>query len=184
MSGEDRRDQLVAVLKGSDEVISGTDLATRFGVSRQVIVQDVALLRANGHEIISKKRGYSIRKNEKPTRVFKMHHTPDNYQDELNLIVDYGGHVEDIFIYHKYYGIVRAPMKIHSRRDVMQFMKDVQSGESSFLSNATNGYHYHTVTAESEEILEEILEQLRTKGFLAALTDYEPVDFWGENAEI
>lgn len=35
--------------------------------------------------------------------------------DELNLIVDCGGKVEDVFVYHKLYGVIRVEMNIKSR---------------------------------------------------------------------
>lgn len=48
MSGEERRGKIIQALKNSDKAVSATTLAKEFDVSRQVIVQDVALLRANG----------------------------------------------------------------------------------------------------------------------------------------
>lgn len=53
MEGEKRREQLIALLKQADIPVSGTDLAKRLGVSRQVIVQDIALLRAVNKNILS-----------------------------------------------------------------------------------------------------------------------------------
>ena len=177
MSGEERREQLLARLK-TNQAISGTDLAKLFGVSRQVIVQDIALLRTSGSRILSTNKGYVLEEDARPTRVFKLYHTPETCMDELNLIVDYGGHIEDIFIYHKVYNVVRAPMNVRSRKDVAQFMEQIRTGKSSLLSVATSGYHYHTISADTEQELNDIYEQLEKHGFLAKLQDYEPVDFW------
>ena len=177
MSGEKRREEILKLLKKSEEPISGRDLAKRFEVSRQVIVQDVALLRAKEHKITSTNKGYVLSEKDAYTRVFKVNHSDEEASEELTLIVDLGGCVEDVFVYHKAYGLVKADLNIRSRRDVENFMSDIRSGKSSLLKNITSGYHYHTVTASTEVILDVIQEKLDEKGFLATLTDYEPVDF-------
>lgn len=90
-----------------------------------------------------------------------------------------GGQIRDVFVYHKVYGVLKADMGIKSRRDIRAYMEEISTGKSSLLKNVTSGYHYHTIDAESEEILDAIQEELQQKGFLAKLQDYEPVDFWG-----
>ena len=94
-------------------------------------------------------------------------------------MVDNGGIVRDVFVYHKVYGVVKAEMNIKNRRDIRKYMEEISTGKSSLLKNVTGGYHYHTVEAESEEILDDIQEELAQRGFLAKLQDYEPVNFWG-----
>ena len=181
MSGEERRGKIIQALKNSDKAVSATTLAKEFDVSRQVIVQDVALLRANGKNIFSTNRGYLIQEDEETTRVFKVQHEDDEVEKELTTIVDLGGTVEDVFVYHKVYGVLRAEMNIKSRMDIRNYMEEISSGKSSLLKNVTSGYHYHTVRAERVEILDMIQEELQKKGLLAKLQDYEPVDFWGQN---
>ena len=182
MSGEERRGKIIQALKNSDKAVSATTLAKEFDVSRQVIVQDVALLlRANGKNIFSTNRGYLIQEDEETTRVFKVQHEDDEVEKELTTIVDLGGTVEDVFVYHKVYGVLRAEMNIKSRMDIRNYMEEIRSGKSSLLKNVTSGYHYHTVRAERVEILDMIQEELQKKGLLAKLQDYEPVDFWGQN---
>lgn len=181
MSGEERRGKIIQALKNSDKAVSATTLAKEFDVSRQVIVQDVALLRANGKNIFSTNRGYLIQEDEETTRVFKVQHEDDEVEKELTTIVDPGGTVEDVFVYHKVYGVLRAEMNIKSRMDIRNYMEEIRSGKSSLLKNVTSGYHYHTVRAERVEILDMIQEELQKKGLLAKLQDYEPVDFWGQN---
>ena len=178
MSGEERRGKIIQALKNSDKAVSATTLAKEFDVSRQVIVQDVALLRANGKNIFSTNRGYLIQEDEETTRVFKVQHEDDEVEKELTTIVDLGGTVEDVFVYHKVYGVLRAEMNIKSRMDIRNYMEEIRSGKSSLLKNVTSGYHYHTIRAESKEILDMIQEELQKAGFLAKLQDYEPVDFW------
>ena len=181
MSGEERRGKIIQALKNSDKAVSATTLAKEFDVSRQVIVQDVALLRANGKNIFSTNRGYLIQEDEETTRVFKVQHEDDEVEKELTTIVDLGGTVEDVFVYHKVYGVLRAEMNIKSRMDIRNYMEEIRSGKSSLLKNVTSGYRYHTVRAERVEILDMIQEELQKKGLLAKLQDYEPVDFWGQN---
>lgn len=178
MNGEERRNRLLAILTASDRPISGSALATQLNVSRQVIVQDIALLRANGTEIFSASRGYLIlAKGETASRILKVRHSDAQTEEELTLIVDLGGQVRDIFIYHKIYGVVRANLNIRSRKDIRNFIDGICSGKSSLLKNVTSGYHYHTILAEDEPSLDAIQEALAQKGLLAKLQDYEPVDF-------
>lgn len=178
MSGEERRKIVLQTIAKSETPVSGQELAKQLEVSRQVIVQDIALLRANGIEIISTNRGYISKETRVASRVFKVKHTDEQVEDELSLIVDFGGKVEDVFVYHKVYGVVRASMNVKSRKDVSEYMQKIASGKSSLLKNVTSGYHYHTVFADTEEILDIIQQELAKKGFLAKLQDYEPVDFW------
>ena len=180
MNGQERRDEIVKIIKDSDKPVSGTELAKQLGVSRQVIVQDMALIRANGIEIMSTNRGYVIREEKEVRRVFKVIHTNNEVEEELNLFVDLGAKVEDVFVYHKVYGVIRVTLNIKSRRDVKTYMEGISSGKSTNLLNLTSNYHYHTITTEDEETLDLIQEELNKKGFLAKLQDYEPVDFWSE----
>ncbi len=178
MNGEQRRKQLLAILSDSSTPVSGTILAGQLHVSRQVIVQDIALLRANGAEILSASRGYlMMQTRHECSRVFKLLHSDDETEEELTLIVDLGGKVQDVFIYHKVYGVVRADMKIRSRKDIREFMENIHSGKSRLLKNATSGYHYHTVFADDEPTLDAIQEELAKRGMLAPLQEDEPVNF-------
>jgi len=180
MNGEERRKKIIDLLRESKTPLSGTQLAKLVGVSRQVIVQDMALLRAGSHTIIATNQGYLLSEAANASRVFKVIHTDEEVEEELSLIVDCGGRVDDVFVSHKIYDLVKAPMNIRSRLDIRRFMDNLASGKSSLLKNVTGGYHYHTVSAESEEILDYIHDALKERGFLAQLQDYEPVDFWKE----
>lgn len=135
-------------------------------VSRQVVVQDIALLRAEGCEIFSTNRGYIIRTESKKERVFFVHHGDERIQEELNTIVDMGGKVLDVFVKHEVYGELRGILSIDSRKKVQDFMNEINSGKSSSLNTITSGYHYHTVLAESEEILDAIEKELMKRGFI------------------
>lgn len=183
MNGRERRNRIIQILLEKKTPISGKELAKTFEVSRQVIVQDIALLRAQDHEITSTNQGYILAGEPKISRVFKVVHSDSEVEEELNLIVDYGGHVEDVFVYHKVYGIVRADLHIASRNDVKEFLGELKSGHSALLKNITSDYHYHTVSAPSEKLLDLIQERLQERGFLAELKDYEPINFWENETE-
>lgn len=181
IGGQERREQILKILRESNKPVAGTELARQMDVSRQVIVQDMALIRANGIEVVSTNRGYIIVEEKAAQRVFKVIHTDEEVEEELNLFVDHGAKVEDVFVYHKVYGVIKATMNIKSRRDVRKYMEEISSGKSTNLKNLTSNYHYHTIVAEDEQILDQIQEELSRRGFLAKLQDYEPVDFWGES---
>ena len=181
-NGRERREQILQILKNSKEPVAGTELANQLDVSRQVIVQDMALIRANGVEVFSTNRGYLIHMPKQVSRVFKVIHTNEQVEEELNLIVDLGARVEDVFVYHKVYNVVKVKMDIKSRRDVSKYMEGITSGKSTNLMNLTSNYHYHTVVADDEQTLDLIQEELKRKGFLAQLQDFEPIDFWSDKA--
>ena len=180
MNGTERRKQLLVRMRESKAPLSGSTLGKETGVSRQVIVQDIALLRAKDYEIMSTNRGYVLTSPQEYSRVFKVIHTDEQVEEELQSIIDLGGWVKDVFVYHKVYGVVKADMNLHSRRDIAAYMKELESGKSSLLKNVTSGYHYHTVVARDEKTLDLIQEALADKGFLAKLQEYEPVNFWEE----
>lgn len=166
MDGEVRRQKILKEIQESGSPVSGTQLARNFEVSRQVIVQDIAVLRAAGNEIVSTCRGYICQGSSRASRVIRVKHTDDEIVEELNTIVDFGGTAEDVFISHNVYGTLRAELGIRTRKQVMDFLEDIKSGQSSPLKNITSGRHFHTISAESEEILDAIEEELRKKHFL------------------
>lgn len=178
MNAQERRREIKKILSASEEAVPGRELAARLNVSRQVIVQDIAILRANGEDIYSTNLGYVCPRGSSASRVFKTYHTDEETEEELQLIVDCGGTVKDVFVYHKIYGVISAELNISSRVDIENFMAEIAAGRSGLLMHITSDYHYHTVTAQSEEILDIIQKKLSDRGFLAQLTDYEPVNFW------
>ena len=166
MTGSNRRQEILKNIKESDRPVSGSKLAKDYDVSRQVIVQDIALLRASGYDIISTNRGYVLEGQTCAERVFKVRHTDEQLETELCTIVDLGGQVKNVMVNHKVYGHIEAELGITSRRKVKEFLEDIESGKSTPLKNITSDYHYHTVTADSEETLGMIEEELRKLGFL------------------
>lgn len=170
MTGSKRREEIVNTIRSSQVPISGKALAGIYDVSRQVIVQDIALIRAAGHDIISTNRGYILNAPHSVVRVLKVSHTDEQVEDELCSIVDLGGKILNVMVNHRVYGRMEAQLQIGSRRKVMEFVEDIRSGKSSPLKNITSNYHYHTIEADSEETLDMIEEMLRRKGYLVEMT--------------
>ena len=167
MKAAERRKAIVNLLLSSNEAISGGKLSEEFGVSRQIIVQDITVLKGSGYDILSTHNGYIIQKSPLKERVFKVYHTTEQTEDELTAIVNFGGTVVDVFVWHKVYGKMTAPLNIFSALHIKQFIEGVRSGKSSELMNITGGYHYHTVRAESEDILNRIQNALEERGYIA-----------------
>lgn len=166
MTGEERRSSILKQIQAANSPISGAALAEQFHVSRQIIVQDIALLRAASHSILSTNRGYLIQDSKTCSCVLCVCHTDEQIEEELNLIVDAGGFVQDVFVNHSVYGKLLAPLPIRSRRDVQNFLADIRNGKAAPLKNLTSGLHYHTILADSEDTLNLIKKELSQKGFL------------------
>lgn len=168
MDGEQRRAQMLRLLQTAKEPIPGARLAKEMGVSRQVIVQDIALLRAVDKNILSTNKGYILFRSEpdEHTRSFHVHHTNAQITDELQTIVDCGGSVKDVTVEHPIYGQISADLIIRSRVDVANFVAQVKKYRTKPLTELTDGEHFHTVTAADEQTLERIEQALAQKGYL------------------
>lgn len=167
MKSEDRRNKIISILIAENAPVSGSELSARLGISRQSIVQDIAVLKAAGHEILSTNRGYVIKSNPHIERVFKVRHTSEQTEDELTRIVELGGIIVDVFVWHRVYGKIVAPLNIRSNKDIATFMEGIKSGKSTELMHVTAGYHYHTVRAESDVALDRIREMLKERQYIA-----------------
>ncbi len=166
MTGSDRREKIIEKIKTNKTPVSGRELASFYHVSRQIIVQDIALIRAAGYDIISTNRGYILNVPQTSSRIFKVKHTDEQMEEELCAIVDLGGCVEDVVVKHRVYGRMEAFLGINSRRKVAEFLEGIRNGKSSPLKNITSDYHYHNVSADSEQTLDMIEEMLKKKGIL------------------
>jgi len=166
MKAEDRRKAIALYMMAEQKPVSGSTLAEKFNVSRQIIVQDIAIMKATGFQIVSTHYGYLVQKSPFAERVFKLKHAREQTREELDTIVGLGGTVVDVFVWHKVYGKIEAKMNIFSAYHIDNYIEGVCSGKSTELMDITGGYHYHTVTADSEETLDKISKALQEKGFL------------------
>ncbi|HYE69843.1 MAG TPA: transcription repressor NadR [Anaerovoracaceae bacterium] len=168
MTGEERRTKIIEILRSSEEPVSGAELSKRLNVSRQVIVQDIALLRAVNRNIISTTKGYVLyyQEEQKVNRCFLVKHSDDEIEDELCIIVDNGGKVMDVIVLHDIYGEISTGLIIKNRQDVYDFVEKLKSHKTIPLKDLTGGVHLHTVEADSEAILDSIEKKLREKKYL------------------
>ena len=166
MKVAERRKAIVNLLLSAKDPLSGGELAQRFHISRQIIVQDITVLKGTGYEILSTSQGYIMQKSPLAERVFKVRHTTEQTEDELSCIVDLGGTVVDVFVWHKVYGRIDAPLNIFSQMHIKQFLEGVRTGQSTELMHITGGYHYHTVRAENEAILDRIEVALAERNYI------------------
>ena len=170
MTGSQRREKLVQLLKTSDSPLSGTALAKQLQVSRQVIVQDIALMRAENHAIVSTNKGYLYRaaaaENTWPKRVFFVRHSTEQVLEEFLTVIELGGRILDVSVEHELYGPIRADLLIENRADAEDFVRRLAACRDNPLKVLTDDCHFHTVTAPSEKLLDLMEAELRAKGYL------------------
>jgi len=170
MTGEERRTKILKRLQETDTPLSGTALAKAFHVSRQIIVQDIALIRAENYGILSTNKGYLLRskktENTQPKRVFFVKHATQQVLDEFKTIIELGGKVLDVAVEHELYGQICVDLLIETEADAADFHNKLMACRDNPLKVLTDDCHYHTVAAPSEKLLDLIEEDLRRKGYL------------------
>ena len=165
---EERRAHIVAILREGDGPTTGAALSTTLGVSRQAIVNDIAILRASGEPIHGSPRGYFLGEGAGGGTLAQLAcvHDRDASRDELEILVDRGIMVLDVVVEHELYGEVQASMMVSSRADVDRYMDALISSGAKPLSSLTNGVHVHHVRAPSPDALEAAKRDLAGRGFL------------------
>lgn len=172
--GEERRQLLLEKLKSTAEPLKGGELAALTGVSRQVVVGDMTLLKAKGEPILATSQGYLYMREtgaDDIYRVLACHHEPGDTKNELYLLVDAGVTVKDVTIEHPVYGELTAGIHVSSRSDVDKFMKRIEDTGASYLLELTGGLHLHTITAPNVAILEQAIQDMRAAGYLLEETE-------------
>ncbi|WP_243386184.1 transcription repressor NadR [Bacillus kexueae] len=169
--GEKRRELILKWLQEEGKPLTGGWLSSKTNVSRQVIVQDISLLKARGIPIVATSQGYvymdemSKKPNQKE-RLVVCKHGPEKAEEELQLIVDFGVTVKDVIVEHPVYGDLTASIMVSNRKEVHDFLKKIRDTNASFLSELSDGVHIHTLVAQNEEILDEVCEKLADAGIL------------------
>ena len=167
MRAEERRQAICDSLRASDQPVSAAALAARFSVSRQVIVGDIALLRAGGAQISATPRGYVCQRSPAGLiRQVACRHSGADMEAELNAMVDQGCTVLDVIVDHPIYGQLTGPLQLSSRYDVAQFIARCAQADAQPLSNLTEGIHLHTLSCPDEAAFTRVLESLRRLGVL------------------
>lgn len=168
--GEDRRSFILQLLKDNPKPLTGSELATRTNVSRQVIVGDITLLKAKNEPIIATSQGYMYLKQNLGTPAFERtiacKHSPKDTAKELNLLVDHGVLVKDVKIEHPVYGDLTASIMVSNRQEVKQFLENIQNTKAALLSELTDGIHLHTISASTTKVLDKAESALKDAGFI------------------
>jgi len=168
MNTQQRRVQILAKLQAATSPLTGTELSDQFQVSRQVIVTDIAVLRAAGEQILASPQGYYLYRpqSDMVRAVVAVCHTPVQTRAELTALVDVGVEVVDVIVEHPIYGEQRGMLHIASRLDVELFMKQLAETGARLLSELTDGLHLHTLEARRAEQLDQARQVLRQLGYL------------------
>ncbi|MGB3365984.1 MAG: transcription repressor NadR [Acidaminobacteraceae bacterium] len=166
---EKRRNSIIEILLNNELPITGTELAKEFEVSRQVIVQDVAVLRASGHNIIAASNGYFVPKLKASNLIYSFyskHQGIDEIEDELVIIIENGGKIINVQVEHPVYGEIVCPLIINNRRELDLFLKRVNESSAKPLSDLTDGEHIHSIEVPDEKTYSIIIEKLKSKGYV------------------
>ncbi|TCD46607.1 transcription repressor NadR [Streptococcus sp. X16XC17] len=163
MKAIERRQQIIEYLTKASHPMSASYLAKQLSVSRQIIVGDIALLRAENHEILSTHRGYLLSSPHHAHaflgKIVCCHKSQDT-EKEMLLIVNQGGIILDVQVEHPIYGMLTAALNIQTSEDVHNFIKQVRNANATLLSSLTQGIHIHTIACTSKDEFEQIKKSL------------------------
>lgn len=167
MDAAKRREEIQSILKSADQPVSASSLASELSVSRQIIVGDIALLRAAGNDIYATPRGYVIsRHDEGMIKQIACRHSSEDMQKELYAIVDEGCTVIDVIVEHPVYGQLTGSLQLSNRFDVNQFILKCSQFDAHPLSLLTGGIHLHTLSCPDEAAYDRVISALSKDGFL------------------
>lgn len=169
MESGKRRQQLMNMLKTAGMPLTGAGLAQSLGVSRQVVVGDIAILRAAGAEIYATPQGYlmpAVKAQAVRTATIACHHGWEKLAEELTIIIDNGGKVRDVIVEHPVYGELKGTLMLSSRRDIDEFIHKLKNSGAAPLSAVTGGVHLHTIEVPSQNALHHIEAELDEQGIL------------------
>ena len=166
MIANKRREAIVELLLKEKAPIKGVDLATKFNVTRQIIVKDIAILRAKGNNILATPDGYMFNDDNgsRVRSIIAVNHSKTEMIKELEIVIKYGGIIEDVIVEHPIYGEIKGLLMIKNLNDLNRFRESFELSESALLSSLTNGVHLHTVSADTKENMELIKKELKEKG--------------------
>ena len=169
MNSVDRRENIIKLLLVSNEPIKGSVIASKYLVTRQVIVKDIAILRAKGENIIATPDGYIINKKENKVKaIIAVTHNEEEMFTEMSIVIKYGGTIEDVIVEHPLYGEIAAMLMIKNYNELNKFVQKYQEEKAMLLSVLTNGVHLHTISAESEDDINLIISELKKNNFIVS----------------
>ena len=172
MAAADRQQLILSMLKEAAEPITARQFAETANVSRQVIVQDISILKAKNEPILATSQGYIYLNQEKENvreqMVIVCKHTPEQTQEELYILVDHGVCVNDVIVEHPIYGQLTAVLRVSTRKEVDLFIQKIRETNSAYLLTLTDGIHLHTIEADSRGKLEAACKALAAAGMLVS----------------
>lgn len=168
MKADERRNGIIKMLIRERGAIKGTTLAETFNVTRQIIVKDIAILRAKGTNIIATPDGYMVNddSSNRVKSIIAVNHNDEDVIKELEIVVKYGGIIEDVIVEHPLYGEIKGILMIKNLNDLNKFKNSLKQINAKPLSILTNGVHLHTISADSVENMDLIKEELKKNGFI------------------
>ena len=168
MTAEERRKGVWQILSQSPQPVSATALARKFGVSRQIIVGDMALLKARGLPVVSTPRGYYLTEQEGKgyRKTLVCCHDRSHTAEELEMIISAGGMVHNVSVEHEVYGTLTAGLEIRNREDIRAFIERMKTKNAPLLSSMSGGIHSHLVETKEKKEMDRVEEALRKAGFL------------------
>lgn len=166
MIANNRREAIVELLLKEKAPVKGVELATKFDVTRQIIVKDIAILRAKGNNIIATPDGYMFNDDNgsRVRAIIAVNHNKDEMIKELEIVIKYGGIIEDVILEHPIYGEIKGLLMIKNLNDLNRFKNTFELSDSAPLSSLTNGVHLHTVSVDTKENMELIKKELKENG--------------------
>jgi len=169
MNSIDRRENIIKLLLESNEPIKGSVIAKKYSVTRQVIVKDIAILRAKGKNIIATPDGYMINKNENKVKaIIAVTHNEEEMFNEMSIVIKYGGTIEDVIVEHPLYGQMAGMLMIKNYNELNKFVEKYQEQRARLLSVLTNGVHLHTISAENQDDINLIISELKKYNFIVS----------------
>ncbi|OOM11066.1 transcription repressor NadR [Clostridium saccharobutylicum] len=169
MNSIERRDSIVKLLLESNKPLKGTNIAEKYAVTRQVIVKDIAILRAKGQNIIATPDGYIVNKNEgKVKAIIAVTHDEEQMFEEMSIVIKYGGTIEDVIVEHPLYGEIKGMLMIKNFNELNKFIMKYKEQKAKLLSVLTNGVHIHTIAADTEDDIELIISELKERNFVVS----------------
>ncbi|MGT2923758.1 3H domain-containing protein [Streptococcus caviae] len=171
MKAMERRQAILEKLEKAEQPLSASRLAEELGVSRQIIVGDVALLRAENHDIMATHRGYLLAERLQVPKSYyhgklACKHSAKEVRLELETIVQNGGKILDVEVEHPIYGMITAPLNIESQDEIDYFMDKLSCYQGSLLSSLTGGIHLHRISCRDQKTFEKIYQHLKKEGLV------------------
>jgi transcriptional regulator of NAD metabolism len=168
MNHLERRANILQILAQSEGCVPAAALAAHFGVTRQIIVSDIAILRANGKKILATSRGYSLSQTPDSGLLESVAccHRIDQIRDEFYAVVDNGGSVLSVVVEHPLYGQISADLNIRSRYDADEFIAKAEQANANQLCDLTDGFHFHMIRVPDKAAFQRITDALNRLGIL------------------